>query len=108
MERTLRPPLTGMVDLHRPLTPHQDLAASLSHVDDGVITNDYTFWFAGRRYQIARREVKAAMKGQHLRIELRLSGELRVRYEGQYLEIAECGAKVPMVQPEPSHKPVRK
>ena len=31
-----------MVDLHRPLTPHQDLAASLSHVDDRVITNDYT------------------------------------------------------------------
>jgi hypothetical protein len=106
-ERFARP-LSGMVDLHRPLTPHQDLAASLSHVEDRVITNDYTFSFAGRRYQIARREVKAAMKGQHLRIELRLSGELRARYEGQYLEIAECGAKLPLVKPEPSYKPVRK
>ena len=100
--------ITGIVDLHRPLTPYQDLAASLSHVDDRVIANDYTFSFAGRRYQIARREVKGAMKGQHLRIELRLSGELRVRYQGQYLEIAECGAKVPLAKPESSHKPVRK
>src|ERR1700681_3033310 len=83
-ERFARP-LSGMVDLHRPLTPQQNLAASLSHVDDRVITNDYTFSFVGRRYQIARREVKGAMKGQHLRIELRLSGELKVRYQGQYL-----------------------
>jgi hypothetical protein len=110
-ERLARP-LSGMVDLHRPLTPQQDLAASLSHVDHRAITNDYTFSFAGRRYQIARGEVKGAkakaMKGQPLRIELRLSGELRVRYKGQYLELAECAAKMPSAQPVPSRKPVRK
>ena len=86
-----------MVDLHRPLTPHQDLAASLSHVDDRVITNDYTFSFAGRRYQIARREVKGAMKGQHLRIEVRLSGELRARYQGQYC--AKANLRLPSADP---------
>ena len=36
-----------------PLTPQLDLAAILCHVEERVIGNDYTFSFAGRRYQIA-------------------------------------------------------
>ena len=47
-ERFARP-LAGVTDVHRPLTPQIDLAASLSHVEQRVIGNDYTFWFAGRR-----------------------------------------------------------
>ncbi len=106
-ERFARP-LTGMVDLHRPLTSQQDLAACLSHVEDRVILNDYTFSFAGRRYQIARQNIQAAMKGHRLRVELRLNGELKARHEGQYVEIAECGERLPSVPPQPSRKPVRK
>jgi hypothetical protein len=106
-ERFARP-LTGIVDLHRPLTAQQDLAASLSHVVHHVITNDYTFPFAGRRYRILPKDVKAGMRRQRLRIELRLSGELKARYEGQYVEIAECDDKAPSAKREPSHKPVRK
>ena len=36
------------------LTPQLDLAAILCHVEERVIGNDYTFSFAGQRYQIAR------------------------------------------------------
>jgi transposase len=106
-ERFARP-LTGIVDLHRPLTATQDLAASLSHVEHPVIDNGFTFRFAGRRYRILRQDVKAGMRRQRVRIELRLSGEIKARYEGQYVEIAECVEESPSAQREPSHKAVRK
>jgi hypothetical protein len=100
--------LTGIVDLHRPLTAQQDLAASLSHVEHHVIDNGFTFRFAGRRYRILREQVKAGMRGQRLRVELRLSGEIKARYEGQYVEIAACEDESPSAPPKSSPKPVRK
>jgi hypothetical protein len=105
-ERFARP-LAAVTDLHRPLPPEIDLAASLSHVEQRVISNGYTFSFAGRRYQIARPEVQAGMRQRNLRVELRLDGTLKARYQGRYVEVAECGAKVP-VQPAPPRKPRRK
>jgi hypothetical protein len=83
------------------------LASALSHVEQRVISNDYTFSFAGRRYQIARQQVKTGMRGKSLRIELHLSGTLRARFEGQYLEISECGVKAPAAA-KAVGKPVRK
>jgi hypothetical protein len=56
---------------------------------------------------MGRKDVKAGMKGQRLRIELRLDGELRARYEGQYVELGECGVKT-SGPPAPPRKPVRK
>jgi hypothetical protein len=88
-------PLDGVVDMHRALTPQVDLASALSHVEQRVVSNDYTFSFAGRRYQLARQQVKAGMRGKSLRIELHLSGALRARFEGQYMEVSECGIKAP-------------
>lgn len=105
-ERFARP-LDGVVDLHRPLTPQIDLASALSHVEQRVISNDYTFSFAGRRYQIARTDVKAGMRGKSLRIELHLNGALRARFEGVYAEVSECGVKAPAA-PKPTGKPGRK
>lgn len=105
-ERFARP-LTGIVDLHRPLTAGQDLAAALSHVEHHVIDNGFTFHFAGKRYRILREDVKAAMRRQLLRVELRLNGEIKARYENQYVEIAVCD-EVPAVPPKSSSKPVRK
>jgi hypothetical protein len=93
-ERFARP-LEGVTDLHRPLTREIDLASILSHVESRMIDNDYTISFAGRRYQIAREDVRAGMKRQNLRVELRLDGTLKARYEGRYVEIAECGSKSP-------------
>jgi len=105
-ERFARP-LQGVTDMHRALTPQIDLASALSHVEQRVISNDYTFSFAGRRYQLARQQVKAGMRGKSLRIELHLSGTLRGRFEGQYVDVSECGAKVPAPS-KPAGKPCRK
>jgi hypothetical protein len=99
--------LQGVPDLHRPLTPQIDLASTLSHVESRVINNDYTISFAGRRYQIARQDVRAGMKRQNLRVELRLDGTLQARYEGRYVDIAECGPKAP-APPAPPRKPPRR
>jgi hypothetical protein len=81
------------------LTPALELAAILCHVESRVIGNDYTFSFAGRRYQIARQDAQAGMRHQRLRLELRLNGELHARYQQQYLNIAECGARVAPAEP---------
>jgi hypothetical protein len=106
-ERFARP-LAGIVDLHRPLTAQQDLAAALSHVEHPMIDNGFTFRFAGRRYRILPKDVKAGMRRQQLRIELRLNGEIKARYEGQYVEIAECADQMPAAKPKAAPKAVRK
>ena len=105
-ERFARP-VAEFPNQHRALTPALELAAILCHVEPRVIGNDYTFSFAGRRYQIAREHTQAGMRHQRLRVELRLNGELHARYQQRYLDIAECGARV--APPEPTlRKPVRK
>ncbi|GIU77709.1 MAG: transposase [Bryobacteraceae bacterium] len=100
-------PLEGVANAHRPLTAEIDLGASLSHVETRVIDNDYTISFAGRRYQIARQDVQAGMKRQSLRVELRLDGTLKARYEGRYVEIAECGPPAPAAPAAPRKPPRR-
>src|SRR3954471_8102691 len=105
-ERFARP-VQNFPNQHRALTPQLDLAAILCHVQQCVIYNDYTFSFAGRRHQIARTEAQAGMRRQPVRVELRLDGELKARYQGRYLSISECGAGATAVEPTP-RKPVRK
>jgi len=100
-------PVADFPNQHRALTPQLKLAAILSHVEERVIGNDYTFSFAGHRYQVARTEAQAGMRRQHLRVELRLDGELKACYQGRYLNIEECGART--VAPEPKvRRQVRK
>jgi transposase len=100
-------PVADFQNHHRPLTPQLNLDAILSHVEERVIGNDYTFSFAGHRYQIQRADVQAGMRRQRLRVELRLDGELQARYQGRYLAIGECGARIEAIQPKVS-KPARK
>lgn len=105
-ERFARP-VKDFPNQHRALTEHLDLGAILCHVDERVIANDYTFSFANHRYQIGREQAQTSMRRQRLRIELRLDGELKARYQGRYLSIATCVAgAVPIVPPTPS-KPRR-
>ena len=101
-------PIVDFPNQHRPVSEHLDLAAILSHVEERVIGNDYTFSFAGRRYQIVREQVQAGMRRQRLRLELRLNGELKARYQGCYLGIAECGARPAEGIPPAVRKTVRK
>jgi hypothetical protein len=86
-------PVAEYPNHHRAVTPQLDLAAILCHVEERVIGNDYTFSFAGRRYLIARSAVQAGMRRERLRVEVRLDGELKARYQGRYLEISECGMR---------------
>jgi transposase len=92
-------PVEDFPNLHRALTPQLELAAILCHVEQRVIGNDYTFSFAGRRYQIARAEAQAGMRHQRLRVELRLDGELKARFQGRYLQIGECGLRAAAAAP---------
>ena len=103
-ERFARPP-AGATDLHRPMTPQIDLASALSHVESRVIQNDYTISFLGHRYQIVRADIQAGMKRQSLRVELRLDGSLKARYQGRYVEMVECGEKAPVPVPPPRRPP---
>jgi biotin operon repressor len=80
-------------DAHRSLTELHNLAASLSHVEERRIANDYTIQFHNQRYQIARGSTTVAMKGQKLRVEARLDGTLAVRFQGSYLDIFPCPAQ---------------
>jgi hypothetical protein len=93
MRVSLRP-VKDYPDQHRPLSEAQDLAAILGHAEDRFIANDYTFSFAGQRHQIQREQVQAGMRRQRLRVELRLDGELKARYQGRYLMIEECGPRL--------------
>lgn len=88
-------PAAGKEDLHRPLAEGFELGSALSHVESRIITNNYTFPYYSKQYQIFREDVQAGMKRQQLRVELWLNGELKARYQGRYVGIHECGVKPP-------------
>lgn len=100
-------PVADFPNQHRAVTEYLDLASILCHVESRVIGNDYTFSFAGQRYQIAREDVQAGMRRQRLRVELRLNGELKARYQNRCLNLAVCGPPVAPTKPL-ARKPVRK
>jgi transposase len=100
-------PVADFPNQHRALSEPLELAAILCHVEQRIIGNDYTFSFAGQRYQIERSDAQAGMRHQRLRIELRLDGELKARYQQRYLNIAECNARIIAADPA-VRKPVRK
>jgi len=86
-------------DAHRRLLAEHQLAAILSHVEERVITNDYTFQFGAQRYQIQKNSIAPRMRGSQLRVEVRLEGTLAARWEGRYLEIAPCPVRPPSPPP---------
>ncbi len=92
-------------DAHRPVTELHDLAASFSHMETRKVTNDYTIQFQGKRYQIASSSITVGMKGQNVRVELRLDGDIAVRFNGQYLSISASdveGARAAHASNEPT------
>jgi hypothetical protein len=102
-------PARGPEDLHRPLPKGFELGSALSHVEHRIITNNYTFPYYSKHYQIAREDVQAGMKRESLRVELWLNGELKARYQGRYVNIHECGTKPSAIQKQScSRKVVRK
>lgn len=98
----------GKQDLHRPLAEGFQLGSVLSHVEQRIITNNYTFPYYSKHYQIAREDVEAGMRRQSLRVELWLNGELKARYQGRSVKIRECGVKPPPEAVTKPRKTVRK
>jgi hypothetical protein len=76
-------------DAHRPLAAEHDLDAILSHVEEPVVTNDYTIGFRGKILQIEREDIRARMRKASVRVEARFNGTLAVRFEGQYVRTAD-------------------
>lgn len=105
-ERFARP-VKDFPNHHRELTPQLDLAAILAHVEDRVISNDYTFSFASRHFQIERQDIRPSMRRQRLQIQVRLDGELHACYQGRYLNINRGGPDQPVEAPAP-RKPTRR
>lgn len=101
-------PAANRTDAHRPLTELHNLPATLSHVEERRIANDYTIQFHNQRYQIARSSIGVAMKGQKLRVEARLDGTLAVRFQGAYLDIFACPAGVAPPTPTSVNQAIRK
>ena len=87
-------------DAHRRLLAEHQLAAILSHVEERVIMNDYTFQFGRQRYQILKSSIQARMRGSRLRVEVRLEGTLAARWGGRYLEITPCPVRPPSPPPQ--------
>ena len=79
-------------DAHRPLRAEYELASILSRVEERVVTPDYTIRYQGKRYQIARRDIRPGLRGGRVRVEERLDGSMAVKFRQYWLTVAECPA----------------
>ena len=100
-------------DAHRPLEKHHDLAATLSHVEDRRVNNDYTFRLDARTYRITRKDVCTGLRRAYIRVEQRRDGSVAARFRDRYLSIERCdpSRKVTAAKPaktKPQSKPVKK
>lgn len=77
-------------DAHRPLGKEHSLAASLSYVEIRQVGNGYTIQFDNQTYQIARRDVRAGLRGADVRVEIRLDASMAVRFGQRYLTVTAC------------------
>ena len=90
-------------DAHRRLSGEHDLPAILSHVEERVVTPDYTIRYQGKIYQLGRSDIRAGLRGGRVRVEQRLDGSLAVKFRERYVSTAECQPR-PKTPPPP--KPV--
>jgi transposase len=98
----------GQTDAHRPLRAEHDLAAILSHVEERIVTSDYTIRYQGKIYQIARGDIRAGLRGGRVRVAQRLDGSLAVKFRQHGLRVAECQPRpktAPPPRPASSQKP---
>ena len=92
-------PATSAQDAHRPLRAEHDLAAILAHVEERVVSSDYTIRYPGKGYQIDRQDLRPGLRAGRVRVEQRLDGSLAVRFRQHYLAVAECAPQVPRTVP---------
>ena len=106
--RTLAVVPASADDAHRPLGSEHSLASSLSYVEFRRVYNDYTIRVDNKVYQIARKDIRAGLRGADVRVELRLDSSLAVRSGEHYLEISECLPQPKMSSLKPSARHARK
>ena len=82
-------------DAHRPLGKDHDLAAILSHVEKRQVSNIYTLRWGCKMYEVERKDIRAGLRGAHVRVEERLDGTLAVRFQGEYLRVRLCPQPAP-------------
>src|SRR5207249_4744480 len=93
-------------DAHRRLSGEHDLPAILSHVEERVVTPDYTIRYRGKIDQIGRRDIRAGLRGGRVRVEQRLDGTLAVKFREHYVRSAECQPRAKTAQrPKPVSRP---
>jgi transposase len=90
---------------HRGLQPEHDLAAILSHVEQRVVTNDYTIRYGGQFYQIGRADIRPGLRGGMVRVERRLDGTIAIRFRNRYVQATLCAVKPQRRQIERAPKP---
>jgi transposase InsO family protein len=93
------------VDAHRTLGPEHDLAATLSMVETRQVNNDYTIQFQGRLFRVEPSSIVAGLRGAAVRVEKRLSGEIRVRFRERYLEVTGIDRQAAPAKPVPPNRP---
>ena len=93
-------------DAHRRLAATHSLPASLSYVETRQVANDYTIQFDNKRYQIARTDIRAGLRGAAVRVEVRLDTSLAVRFRGCYLAVSECHPQPKVPSAPTPRKPV--
>jgi hypothetical protein len=95
-------------DAHRPLEKHHDLLAILSHVEPRQVANDYTIQFESKVYQIARKDIRAGLRGGQVRVEKRRDGSIAVRFQDRYLTVSGCDLrrKQTKLKTSKTHRPV--
>ena len=81
-------------DAHR-LAEGLDLTAILSHQEARTVMNDYTIRYHNVRYQIAKDNDLAGLRGSKVVVEQRLDGSVHVRFRGRYLNVRELPAPQP-------------
>jgi hypothetical protein len=107
---TIRP--ANPTDAHRPLDKQYELASILSHVEPRVIGQDYTVRYGRKLYQIVRQQVRPGLRGQTVRVEKHLDGQLVVRVREWKLQVKICekgetmvSSASPKAYPKPAPAP---
>jgi hypothetical protein len=103
---TVRP--ANEADAHRALGKQYELASILSHVEPRVIGGDYTIRYGTKLYQIAREQVRPRLRGQTVRVEEHLDGQLVVRASDGKLRVTICEkaqTAAPLPRPKARQKP---
>jgi transposase len=92
----------GTADAHRPLGKEHDLPSILSHVEERIVTSDYTLRYQGKVYQMGRSEIRPGLRGGRVRVEQRLDGSLVVQFRQRCLGVTQCQPQPKITPPRPS------